>query len=119
MYFKETDSIPLRALKIIGATLLGIAGAVVLAGLFGFGVKYLWNWLMPDIFGLRIINFWEAFGLVVLARFLVGGWRHSPSVHSSPRRHVHEFTHAPRGCRQTGRRQASEQGLSSSDDESN
>ncbi len=119
MYFKETDSIPLRALKIIGATLLGIAGAVVLAGIFGFGVKYLWNWLMPDIFGLRTINFWEAFGLVVLARLLVGGWRHPHSAHTSPRRHIHEFTHTPRGRRKPEGVQAPETEYSGSDDVNN
>ena len=32
---------------------------------------YLWNWLMPVIFGLPMINFWEAAGLVALSTVLI------------------------------------------------
>lgn len=32
---------------------------------------YLWNWLMPVIFGLPMINFWEAAGLVALSAVLI------------------------------------------------
>ena len=28
---------------------------------------WLWNWLMPDIFGLQAINYWQALGLMVLS----------------------------------------------------
>jgi hypothetical protein len=34
----------------------------------------LWNWLMPDIFGLRLITFWESAGLLVMAKILFGGF---------------------------------------------
>lgn len=34
------------------------------------GVHILWNWLVVDIFGLRAISYFEAFGLNVLARLL-------------------------------------------------
>lgn len=30
----------------------------------------LWNWLMPSIFHVREITFWETFGLLMLAGFL-------------------------------------------------
>ena len=30
----------------------------------------LWNWLMPDIFGLRQINLLEAFGLAMMSAIL-------------------------------------------------
>jgi hypothetical protein len=33
-------------------------------------VYYLWNWLMPEIFGLKSINFWQAWGLLFLCSFL-------------------------------------------------
>lgn len=29
-------------------------------------VSWLWNRLMPDIFGLQAINYWQALGLMVL-----------------------------------------------------
>ena len=32
----------------------------------------LWNWLMPTLFGLPAIGFWQALGLLVLSRILFG-----------------------------------------------
>jgi hypothetical protein len=46
---------------------------VLFAWLFGELVMYLWNWLMPALFGLRTITFWQGLGLLVLCRILVGG----------------------------------------------
>jgi hypothetical protein len=37
---------------------------------FGQAVHYLWNWLMPDLFGLRAITFWQAVGLMGLSWIL-------------------------------------------------
>lgn len=34
------------------------------------GVYIIWNWLVTDIFGLRVITYFEAFALNVLARLL-------------------------------------------------
>jgi len=28
---------------------------------------WLWNWLMPDLFGLQTIGYWQAAGLMVLS----------------------------------------------------
>ena len=49
-----------------------VALAVVVAGAV---VMHLWNWLLPDIFGWHTIGFWQAIGLLVLSRILLGGWR--------------------------------------------
>ncbi|WP_258104918.1 hypothetical protein [Marinoscillum sp. MHG1-6] len=35
-------------------------------------VMYLWNWLMPEIFGLTTITFWQAFGLLLLSKIIFG-----------------------------------------------
>jgi hypothetical protein len=64
------------ALRIIGLTLGGIVFAVLFAFLFGLVVKVLWNWLMPALFGLGVITFWQAFGIVLLAKILFGGHGH-------------------------------------------
>jgi hypothetical protein len=59
---------------------------IVIAG-FGQAVLQLWNLLMPDIFGLHPISFWQAVGLMGLSWILFGGlgmfrgrpmpyWRH-------------------------------------------
>ena len=47
---------------------------IAIAG-FGQGVHQLWNWLMPNLFGLRLITFWQAVGLLALSWMLFGGWR--------------------------------------------
>jgi hypothetical protein len=55
-----------------------LAIAVVAATVAGFVVMGLWNALIPPIFGLRAIGFWQALGLLVLAKVLFGGFhRHS------------------------------------------
>ncbi|TVQ18087.1 MAG: hypothetical protein EA382_18165, partial [Spirochaetaceae bacterium] len=50
----------------IGIGLL-IIGAIFLFGLF---VRILWNWLMPEIFGLPEITYWQAWGLLILSMIL-------------------------------------------------
>lgn len=41
---------------------------------FGGCVMLLWNWIMPDLFGLPTINFWQAAGLLTLCKILFGGF---------------------------------------------
>lgn len=39
-------------------------------------VMLLWNWLMPALFSsARMIDYWQALGLIVLCRVLFGGGR--------------------------------------------
>jgi hypothetical protein len=58
----------------VGKKALAIAGGIVagagLALLFGFVVMWLWNGLMPRIFKLPTIGYWEGWGLVVLSSIL-------------------------------------------------
>jgi hypothetical protein len=35
-------------------------------------VALLWNWLLPPLFGFPQVTFWQALGLLVLARILFG-----------------------------------------------
>ncbi|MBN1798665.1 MAG: hypothetical protein JW822_08800 [Spirochaetales bacterium] len=58
--------------KIIVGIGFGILGIGLLA-LFGLVVMLLWNWLMPDIFGLKQIDYWQAFGLLALCTILFKG----------------------------------------------
>jgi hypothetical protein len=83
-------------LRIVGLVFAGVMFAVLFALLFGWLVLLLWNWLMPALFGLKAITFWQAFGIVLLAKLLFGGagphyggrhgWRHG-------KRHWHQ--HGP------------------------
>jgi hypothetical protein len=60
----------MRAVKIIGWVLLGLVTAVVLSLALGCAVMWLWNWLMPALFKLPRIDFWQAVGLLVLSHIL-------------------------------------------------
>ena len=46
---------------------------VVALAIFGTTLMLLWNWLIPSIFGLTTLNFWQAIGLFALARLLFSG----------------------------------------------
>jgi hypothetical protein len=53
-------------LKVLGI----IALIVVLAILFSFPTMWLWNWLMPTLFGLTKITWVQALGINVLSGIL-------------------------------------------------
>jgi len=38
---------------------------------FGLPIMVLWNWLMPTIFGLPEITFWQSCGLQILLSLLI------------------------------------------------
>jgi hypothetical protein len=70
--------------KVFAVIGMGIGGFFLVAGmalLFGFVVMYLWNWLMPTIFGLTKITFWQAWGLVVLSHILFKSFPHNRGRH--------------------------------------
>lgn len=49
--------------------------AAVAVAAVGAVVMGLWNALMPDLFGLHMIGYWQAVGLLVLSKILLGGLR--------------------------------------------
>ncbi len=49
-------------------------GFLLLIAAVGAVVMLLWNWLMPALFGLVTISFWQALGIFILARILFGGF---------------------------------------------
>ena len=52
---------------------------VIFATLLGLPVMLLWNWLMPELFGLGTITFWQAVGLNILCSILFKGTNTSAS----------------------------------------
>ena len=50
------------------AAFLGMIAIVIV--LLGYPLMLLWNWLMPIIFGLPEITFWQAIGLNFLSTIL-------------------------------------------------
>ena len=63
----------MKGLRIAGMVVLGVIGAALFALVFGWLVMILWNWLMPVIFHLGEITYWQSFGIVILAKLLFGG----------------------------------------------
>jgi len=45
-------------------------GGALIALLLAFPIKWLWNWLMPGLFGLPIISALEAWGISFLAKLI-------------------------------------------------
>lgn len=62
-------------------------------GLFGCCVMLLWNWLIPALFGLSTITFWQAAGLLLLSKILLGGF---DCGHNGHHGHGHHGCH--HGC---------------------
>jgi len=57
--------------KVVLVILFAIGG-IALLFLFGWVVMLLWNWLMPEIFGLKTVSYWQAWGLLLLSSILFG-----------------------------------------------
>jgi hypothetical protein len=92
----------MRVIRIVGMVVGGVLIAVILAFLFGYVVMMLWNWLMPAVFGLTAITYWQAFGLIVLAKIFFGGGHgyghgHGHNKWRKWKRHHHDSDWAPAG----------------------
>ncbi len=59
--------------KILLGILFAIGGIALLA-VFGLLVMLLWNWLMPELFGLKSLSYWQAWGLLILCSILFKNW---------------------------------------------
>ena len=96
-----------RAGHIARGLLFGIGGlafAALLALIMGWVLMLLWNWLMPDIFGLPLIGYWQAWGLILLSHLLFkGGAGHGRHPRFRPASVRGEGRgHGPRGGRYRG-----------------
>ncbi len=60
--------------QILLMAILAIAGVTVFGFIFGYIIMWLWNKLMPEIFGLTSITYWQGIGLFILARILLGSF---------------------------------------------
>jgi hypothetical protein len=60
-----------RSLRVLKFVAIGL----LIAALLSLVVMQLWNWLMPALFGLHAITFWQALGILLLSKILFGGFR--------------------------------------------
>ena len=75
-----------------GWIILGVIGVTAFAFLFGAVVMWLWNWLMPVVFHLGVISYWQAVGLAILGRLLFGSL-HPCGPHNKGRHNFGSWKH--------------------------
>jgi uncharacterized membrane protein len=77
-----------RLTRVLVIAPLAILGMVIFTFIGGGVVMLLWNWLAPALFGLRLITFWQAIGLLALCRILFGGFGLGGGGHRNSRRRM-------------------------------
>jgi hypothetical protein len=77
-------------MKMIFIAPLAILGILLFIVIGGEIVLQLWNWLLPPLFGWRLITFWQALGILALCRILFGGRGWHGSGRSGIRRRMEE-----------------------------
>lgn len=60
--------------RIVFWVIIGLILAVLFAVVFGIAVKFLWGATLSPIFGIPQISYWQAVGIVILARLVFGGF---------------------------------------------
>lgn len=81
---KKVESHVYKGFKILFFIILGIG----IAFLVGYIVMHLWNWLMPELFGLPQVGYWQAIGILILAKIIFGfGGGDGPGSSSKSRKH--------------------------------
>jgi len=86
----EERTLPEKVVLGIGFGILGIG----LLFLFGWVVMLLWNWLMPEIFGLPQVTYWQAWGLLALSCILFKSWGSCGSARNGDKkrkRHLRKY----------------------------
>ena len=56
--------------KFIEGLALVIGALVIITLILGLPVMWLWNWIIPELFYLDTITFWQAVGLNLLSSIL-------------------------------------------------
>lgn len=54
-------------MKVIAKLALAAASVILISLVIALPVMWLWNWLMPVIFGLPTISFYQTIGLMMLS----------------------------------------------------
>lgn len=87
-----------KVVRIIFMTIVGVILACLFALLFGYITKMLWNWVMPEVFGLNSITYWQAVALLILAKIIFGlgrgahgSKRHSEHIHRKVEKKWHKM----------------------------
>ena len=62
--------------KKYGRVIWKIGAGLIAMSIYIYLVNLIWNWIIPDVFGLPKIDFLQTFGLLILLKllFLGSGW---------------------------------------------
>jgi hypothetical protein len=67
--------------------LIGLIVAIIAILIFSFIFMWIWNLVVPDVFGLKQVTLWQALGILILASILFGGHRvvnvYHPALHDT------------------------------------
>jgi hypothetical protein len=58
-------------LTAVGVIIAGASLIMLVALIIAFPVMWCWNYVIPTIFGLSVITYWQAFCLYVLSGLLI------------------------------------------------
>ena len=72
--------------QILLLALLAVVGITFFGFIFGYIIMLLWNRLMPQIFGVTTITYWQGIGLFILARILLGSFGSNNTNNSEPKK---------------------------------
>lgn len=86
----------MRRKKLLMFAPLAIVGMIAFIAIGGTLVRLLWNALLPPLFGLSAISFWQALGLLALSRILFGGFSMRGCGPRGYMRRTDEMTHEER-----------------------
>ena len=50
--------------------LIGFVATLIFLSVICFPLMLLWNWLMPAVFGLPTLTFWQTAGLIIICHVL-------------------------------------------------
>ena len=62
-----------KTTRIVTLAVRALTTFIVFIAVGGVVVLQLWNWLLPPLFGVPEVSFWQALGILALSRILFGG----------------------------------------------
>ena len=80
----------MKTRRIVARAVQASTTFIVFIALGGGVVLQLWNWLLPPLFGVPEVTFWQALGILALCRILFGGFGDPTRDRSESRRRTAE-----------------------------
>jgi len=62
--------------------IFGLPIFLAILSLVGFILMSLWNSIIPEIFGIKTISYFQSIGLILISKILLGGFHGCHSAHT-------------------------------------